>query len=229
MKNISGITQIAGSFPYGFAVFIFCLYLCLRMAQKLNPTPPLEKQPHNDWNIKYYYLSTYFKVTWNSKNPFFFCSLSYFIFTVERGRELAQLLHPIVANTVLVAHVPSLSLNLHDHFSYEVEAHRGNLCQMQDMSNPFNPKLGRRQWQPTPSSTVAWKIPWMEEPRGLQSRGSRRVGQDWATSLSRFTFMHWRRKWQPTPVFLPGESQGRGSLVGCCLCGHRESDTTEVT
>ena len=33
------------------------------------------------------------------------------------------------------------------------------------------------------------------------------------TSLSLFTFMHWRRKWQPTPVFLPGESQGRGSLV----------------
>ena len=44
-----------------------------------------------------------------------------------------------------------------------------------------------------------------------------RVGHDWATSLSLFTFMHWRRKWQPTPVFLPGESQGQGSLVGCCL------------
>ena len=41
--------------------------------------------------------------------------------------------------------------------------------------------------------------------------------------------MHWRRKWQPTPVFLPGESQGRGSLVGCCLWGGTESDTTEVT
>ena len=37
------------------------------------------------------------------------------------------------------------------------------------------------------------------------------------SSLSLFTFMHWRRKWQPTPVFLPGESQGRGSLVGCRL------------
>ena len=44
-----------------------------------------------------------------------------------------------------------------------------------------------------------------------------------------FTFMHWRRKWQPTPVFLPGESQGRGSLMGCCLWGRTESDTTEVT
>ena len=41
--------------------------------------------------------------------------------------------------------------------------------------------------------------------------------------------MHWRRKWQPTPVFLPGESQGRGSLVGCHLWGHTESDTTEAT
>ena len=79
------------------------------------------------------------------------------------------------------------------------------------------------------SSTLAWKIPWMEEPGGLQSMGSLRVGHDWPTSLSLFTFMHWRRKWQPTPVFLPGESQGRGSLVGCCLWGHTESDTTEVT
>jgi len=58
------------------------------------------------------------------------------------------------------------------------------------------------------SSTLAWKIPWTEEPGGLQSMGSLRVGHDWATSLSLFTFMHWRRKWQPTPVFLPGESQG---------------------
>ena len=64
------------------------------------------------------------------------------------------------------------------------------------------------------SSTLAWKIPWMEEPGGLQSMGSMRVGNDWVTSLSLFTFMHWRRKWQPTPVFLPGESQGQGSLVG---------------
>ena len=44
-----------------------------------------------------------------------------------------------------------------------------------------------------------------------------------------FTFMHRRRKWQPTPVFLPGESQGRGSLVGCRLWGRTESDTTEAT
>ena len=58
------------------------------------------------------------------------------------------------------------------------------------------------------SSTLAWKIPWAEEPGRLQSMGSWRDGHDWATSLWLFTFMHWRRKWQPTPVFLPGESQG---------------------
>ena len=79
------------------------------------------------------------------------------------------------------------------------------------------------------SSTLAWKIPWMEEPGGLQSIGSLRFGHDWATSLSFFTFLHWRRKWQPTPVFLPGESWGRGSLVGCHLWGRTESDTTEAT
>ena len=79
------------------------------------------------------------------------------------------------------------------------------------------------------SSTLAWKIPWTEEPGGLQSMGLLRVGHDWVTSPSLFPFMHWRRKWQPTPVFLPGESQGRGSLVGCCLWGRTESDTTEVT
>ena len=79
------------------------------------------------------------------------------------------------------------------------------------------------------SSTLAWKIPWTEEPGGLQSMGSLGVRHDWATSLSLFTFMHWRRKWQPTPVFLPGESQGWGSLVGRRLWGRTESDTTKVT
>ncbi|XP_042100039.1 protein N-lysine methyltransferase METTL21A isoform X3 [Ovis aries] len=79
------------------------------------------------------------------------------------------------------------------------------------------------------SSTLAWKIPRTEEPGGLQSMESRRVGHDGVTSLSLLTFMHWRRKWQPTPVFLPGESQGRRSLVGCHLWGRTESDTTEAT
>ena len=75
----------------------------------------------------------------------------------------------------------------------------------------------------THSSTLAWKM-----GGGAPSMGLRRVRQDCATSLSLFAFMHWRRKWQPTPVFLPGESQGRGSLVGCRLWGCTESDTTEA-
>ena len=81
----------------------------------------------------------------------------------------------------------------------------------------------------TDSSVLAWKIPWTEDPGRLQSMGSRRVGHDLVTSLSLFTLMHWRRKWQPTPVFLPGESQGQCSLVGCYLWGLTESDTTEAT
>ena len=79
------------------------------------------------------------------------------------------------------------------------------------------------------SSSLAWKIPWTEEPGRLQSMGSLRVRHDWVTSLSLFTFMHWRRKWQPTPVFLPGESRRWRSLVGCRLWGRTESDTTEAT
>ena len=79
------------------------------------------------------------------------------------------------------------------------------------------------------SSTLAWKIPWAEETGRLQSMGSWRVRHDWATSLSLFTFMHWRRKWQPTPVFLPGESQRQGSLVGCRLWGRTELDWSDLT
>ena len=76
------------------------------------------------------------------------------------------------------------------------------------------------------SSALAWKIPWTEEPGGLQSMGS--LSQARLSDFP-FTFMHWRRKWQPTPVFLPGGSQGWGSLVGCCLWGRTESDMTEAT
>ena len=78
------------------------------------------------------------------------------------------------------------------------------------------------------SSTLAWKLAWTEEPGRLQSMGS--LSQ---TRLSDFTFtFHFyalERKRQPTPVFLPGESQGRGRLVGCCLWGRTELDTTEAT
>ena len=78
------------------------------------------------------------------------------------------------------------------------------------------------------SSTLAWKIRWTEEFGRLQSMGLQKVGHDWATSLSLFTFMHWRRKWQPTPMFLPGESQGQRSLVGCSPWGRKESDMTKL-
>ena len=78
------------------------------------------------------------------------------------------------------------------------------------------------------SSTLAWKIPWTEEPGRLQSMGS--LSQ---TRLSDFAFIfhfHALEKGiQPTPVFLPGESQGWGSLVGCRLWGRTESDMTEAT
>ena len=79
------------------------------------------------------------------------------------------------------------------------------------------------------SSTFAWRIPWTEEPGRLQSMGSLRVGHNWATSLSLFTFMHWRRKWQPTPVFLPRGIPGTevpGGLpsMGSHRVGHDWSD-----
>ena len=77
-----------------------------------------------------------------------------------------------------------------------------------------------------PSSTLAWQIPWTEEPARLQSMGLLRVRHDWAASLSLFTSMHWRRKWHPTPVFLPGKSHGQRSLAGYSPWGRKESDTS---
>ena len=80
------------------------------------------------------------------------------------------------------------------------------------------------------SSTLAWKIPWTEEPGGgLHSMGWLRVGHDWMTSLSLFTFIHWRRKWQPTPVVLawrlPGTGQPGGlPSMGLHRVGHDWSD-----
>ena len=90
-----------------------------------------------------------------------------------------------------------------------------------------NNKLLCREGNGTPLSTLVWKIPWTEEPGRLQSMGSLRVRHDWATSLSLFTFMHWSRKWQPTPVLLPGESHGWRSPEGCSPRGRWGSDTTE--
>ena len=86
-----------------------------------------------------------------------------------------------------------------------------------------------------PLQNSCLEIPWMEEPGRLQSMVLWRVGHDWATSLSLFTFMHWRRKWKPTPVLLPGESQewepGGLPSMGSHRVGHDWSDlaATAVT
>ena len=92
--------------------------------------------------------------------------------------------------------------------------------------------LGRRHWRPTPvllpgkshgRRSLVGCSPWGHEESDMTEQ------LHFHFHFSLFTFMHWRRKWQPTPVFLPGESQGRGSLAGCRLWGPTESDTTEVT
>ena len=76
----------------------------------------------------------------------------------------------------------------------------------------------------THSSTLAWKIPWTEEPGRLQSMGSLGVRHDCATSLSLFTFLHWRRKWQPTPVFLL-ENPRDGGAWWAAVYGVAQSQT----
>ena len=116
-----------------------------------------------------------------------------------------------------------------NHLGFSVVTNYGNKVSKSNQNWIASAMLEVEKVMAPHSSTLAWKIPWMEEPGRLQSMGSIRVRHNWATSLSLFTFMHWRRKWQPTPAFLPGESQGPGSLVGFCLWGRTESDTTEVT
>ena len=74
------------------------------------------------------------------------------------------------------------------------------------------------------SSTLAWKIPWMEEPGRLQSMGSLRVRHDWATWLSLFPFMHWRRKWQPTSYSCLENPRDRGAWWAA-VCGVAQSRT----
>ena len=79
------------------------------------------------------------------------------------------------------------------------------------------------------SSTLAWKIPWLEEPGRLQSMGSRRVRHGRVTSLhslhSRLTLL----EREMATHSMPGESHGQRSLAGHALWGRRESDTTEVS
>ena len=122
--------------------------------------------------------------------------------------------------------------------SWEARPHTSSPALYPRISSSFFPKhqsILRLHWyntlwyqekeRATHSSVLAWKIPWMEEPTGLQSTGSQS-----RTRLSHFTFFSfcrsfWRRKGQPTPVFLPGESHGRRGLVGYSLWGCKESET----
>ena len=98
-----------------------------------------------------------------------------------------------------------------------------------------------RKWQPNCSSILAWKILWTEEAGVLQSMASQRVGNNWVTEHTHIwtclpmqeTWIQslvwedpWRRKWQPTLVFLPGKSHGQKSLGGYSPWGHKELDTT---
>ena len=149
-------------------------------------------------------------------------SLQKFVLMLERnGSQLAR-------GQVNMADEAKLRSPIRSTFELLIVWHVGGHCLGEELG-PFYWPLLLEKAMASHSSTHAWKIPWTGEPERLQSMGSLRVGHDWATSVSLFTFMHWIRKWQPTPVFLPGESQGRGSLVGCCLWGRTESDTTEVT
>jgi len=103
--------------------------------------------------------------------------------------------------------------SLLQHHSSKASILRHSVFFTVQLSHPYmTTKITSPKWAMAPhSSTLAWKIPWMEEPGGLQSMGSLRVGHDWATSLSLFTFMHWRRKRQPTPVFLPENPRDGGA------------------
>ena len=82
---------------------------------------------------------------------------------------------------------------------------------------------------PTHSSTFAWKISWTEEPGRLQSMGSLGVGHDLSDFTFPFHFHALEKEMATHSNVLLGESQGRGSLVGCCLWGRTESDMTEAT
>ena len=75
------------------------------------------------------------------------------------------------------------------------------------------------------SSTLAWKIPWTEESGRLQSMGSRRVRHERATSLSLFTFLHWRRKWQPTPAVFASRNPRDGGAWWAAVYGVAQSRT----
>ena len=134
-------------------------------------------------------------------------------------------------NSPVLNSVFSFLHSLHLFLSYLYSEQDTNTKYLPPLLTPFLARLTdtKGKAMATHSSTLAWKIPWVEEPGGLQSMGSLGVGHDGVTSLSLFTFMHWRKKWQPTSVFLVWRIPGTGSLMGCHLWGRTELDMTEVT
>ena len=117
---------------------------------------------------------------------------------------------------------------LHFDFSFScIGEGNGNPLQCSCLENPRD----RGAWWAAVSGVAQSRIRLKQRSSSSSSSSTSKlgVGHNRATSLSLFTFMHWRRKWQPTPVFLPGESQRQGSLVGCRLWDCTESDTTEAT
>ena len=144
--------------------------------------------------------------------------LSLHLATVQMSLTESPFLIPVENSSCLITHSPRTLFHFPSYCLSLLTLYR---------LTPASFLLQRRQWHPlqysfleNPMDRGAWKA---------AVHGVARVGYDWVTSLSLFTFMHWRRKWQPTPVFLPGESEGWGSLMGCCLWGRTESDTTEAT
>ena len=96
-----------------------------------------------------------------------------------------------------------LAIQIQQHIKWIIHQGQGGFISgMQgciQYSNENSSQSNSEKAMATHFSALAWRIPWTEEPGGLQSMGSLGVRHIWATSLSLFTFMHWRRKWQPTP------------------------------
>ena len=201
------------------------------------------------YNIKIYWF------IWHVEWIFYICMISYQapvilkILFPPSYTDLPNIEHFIIQYFKITLLSPPISPEKSKYWSYQVHdfynsvlsptTHSMRYLPWSDRLTLFifekvfaeNSSLNMEKAMAPHSSTLAWQIPWMEGPGGLQSMGLLGVGHNWETSLSLFTFMHWRRKWQPTPVFLPGESQGRpprASLVGCRLWGRTESDTTEA-
>ena len=118
----------------------------------------------------------------------------------RKESDMTERLHFFQPNS----HPAAPATSLHQGMFYlqqQVFSHLQCRLEAQGIKTPENSNSSSEKAMATHFSTLAWRIPWMEEHGRLQSMGSLRVGHDWATSLSLFTFMHWRRKWQPTPVF----------------------------